>query len=55
MYTNSKHGLSTIFQPGRVAESDSRSTEDQEDRVRSSGPAHLPWKEKFFLPLIQEG
>ena len=33
MYTKTKRCLSTIFQPGRVAQSDSRSTGDQEDRV----------------------
>ena len=42
MYTKAKHSLTTIFQPGRM--SDSCSTGDQEDRVRSSGPAHLSVK-----------
>ena len=46
MYTKAKYGLSTIFQPGRVAQSDSRSTGDQEDQVRSSGPAHLSVEKK---------
>ena len=41
VYTKAKQGLSTIFQPGRVAQSDSRPTGDQVDRLRSSGPAHL--------------
>ena len=43
MYTKANHGLSTLFQPGRVAQSVSRSTGDQEDRVRKN----------FLLSLIQ--
>ena len=41
MYTKAKHDLSSIFKTVRVAQSDSRSNRDQEDQVRSSGPAHL--------------
>ena len=33
MYTKAKHGLSTIFKPSHMAQSDSRSTGDQEDQV----------------------
>ena len=40
---------------GRVAQSDSRSTGDQEDRVRSSGPADLSVEKHILLPLIQVG